>query len=101
MTSNLNIGVDGGGTKTRAVVVDDALRVLGRGEAGSSNHYSVGVERAIENVVIAIEEAIAGASIEFSDVTSCGLGTRRSLHKDRNNKPSHMHWRLLQRACES
>jgi N-acetylglucosamine kinase-like BadF-type ATPase len=54
--------------------VDDALRVLGRGEAGSSNHYSVGVERAIENVVSAIEEAIAGASIEFSDVTSCGLG---------------------------
>jgi N-acetylglucosamine kinase len=51
MTSNLNIGVDGGGTKTRAVVVDDALRVLGRGEAGSSNHYSVGVERAAENAV--------------------------------------------------
>jgi N-acetylglucosamine kinase-like BadF-type ATPase len=55
-------------------VVDDAMRVLGRGEAGSSNHYSVGVERAVENVVIAMEEAMADASIEFSAVASAGLG---------------------------
>jgi N-acetylglucosamine kinase len=74
MTSNLRIGVDGGGTKTRAVVVDEALQILGRGEAGSSNHYSVGVERAIENVVIAMEEAITDASIPSADVSSAGLG---------------------------
>jgi N-acetylglucosamine kinase len=74
MTSNLRIGVDGGGTKTRAVVVDNALQVLGRGEAGSSNHYSIGVERAIENVVIAMEEAITDACVQFADVSTAGLG---------------------------
>jgi N-acetylglucosamine kinase-like BadF-type ATPase len=74
MSSKLKIGVDGGGTTTRAVVLNEALQVLGRGQAGSSNHYSVGVERAIENVVIAIEEAIAAASVEFPDVASAGLG---------------------------
>ncbi len=74
MTSNLKIGVDGGGTKTRAVVVDDALRVLGRGEAGSSNHYSVGVERAAENAVSAIESAVEAADVTLSDINACGLG---------------------------
>ncbi|HEX8235372.1 MAG TPA: BadF/BadG/BcrA/BcrD ATPase family protein [Abditibacteriaceae bacterium] len=74
MTSKFRIGVDGGGTTTRAVILDDALRVLGRGQAGSSNHYSVGAGRAIENVVIAIEDSLAAASLDLSDAVSCGLG---------------------------
>src|SRR5256714_5785101 len=37
------LGVDGGGTKTRAVVVDARQRILGEGEAGPSNPLPVGV----------------------------------------------------------
>src|SRR5438067_13096087 len=36
------LGVDGGGTKTRAIVVDARQKVLGEGEAGPSNPLRVG-----------------------------------------------------------
>ncbi len=68
------IGVDGGGTTTRAVVVDDTLQALGRGESGSSNHYSVGLERAVENVAAASEAALADANVSQSDIAGWGFG---------------------------
>lgn len=70
----LRIGVDGGGTTTRAVVIDDNLQVLGRGESGSSNHYSVGLERAVENVTAAGEAALADAGVSQSDIVGWGFG---------------------------
>jgi N-acetylglucosamine kinase len=36
------LGLDGGGTKTVCVLMDDTSQVLGRGEAGPSNYQSVG-----------------------------------------------------------
>jgi len=36
-------GVDGGGTRTRAALVDESGRVLGLGEAGPSNYGDVGL----------------------------------------------------------
>ena len=40
------LGVDGGGTKTVALVADGAGRVIGRSEAGASNLHSEGREAA-------------------------------------------------------
>ena len=43
----IRIGIDGGGTTTRAVIIEQTeqeLQPLGRGEAGSSNHYNVGLD---------------------------------------------------------
>ena len=40
---SLVVGVDGGGSKTRAVVADGAGEVLGVGLAGPSNPLRVGV----------------------------------------------------------
>jgi N-acetylglucosamine kinase len=70
----LRIGIDGGGTTTRAVVVDDNLEVLARGEAGSSNHYSLGVERAVGNIVSAVEGALESGGIAVDDITGWGAG---------------------------
>ncbi len=50
-------GVDGGGSKTAAVVVDEEGRELGRGLAGASNYQAVGLETALTRV----REALAGA----------------------------------------
>lgn len=72
--STLRIGVDGGGTTTRAVVIDDALQVLGRGEADSSNHYSVGVERAVANIARAAEAALQAAGVSKNQLESWGCG---------------------------
>src|ERR1700730_13576313 len=50
------VGVDGGGSKTLAVVVDADGNERGRGVAGSSNHTGVGIEQAVHNIYGAVEE---------------------------------------------
>jgi glucosamine kinase len=55
------LGVDGGGSSTRAAIISDTLEVIGRGEAGASSHYVVGPETAAQNCRIAAEGAIADA----------------------------------------
>lgn len=71
---NYRIGVDGGGTTTRAVVIDENGAAMGRGEAGSSNHYSVGPERAVENIRRAIDAALSEARVLENEVAGWGLG---------------------------
>ena len=56
------IGVDGGGTKTRAAVVDSSGNVLSEGVAGSSNCNSVGVDNAKKELFHAIQSALQSTS---------------------------------------
>jgi len=75
----LKIGVDGGGTTTRAVIIEQAnstseIRVLGRGEAASSNHYGVGIDVAAANIDEAIRAALDAANISRADIGSYGFG---------------------------
>ena len=56
---NFVLGVDGGGTKTVCVFMDDTGQVLGRGEAGASNYHSVGQDAAFLSVQAAITQATA------------------------------------------
>jgi len=70
----LRIGIDGGGTTTRAVLIDTDLTVLGRGEAPSSNHYGVGMARAIENIRAAGDAALQSAKVKLTDIDGWGLG---------------------------
>lgn len=54
------LGVDGGGTKTVAWLarsVGDSPKVVGKGEAGTSNLRAAGAKRALENLGAAIEAA--------------------------------------------
>ena len=69
--SSLNwlVGVDGGGSKTVAVVADLHGRIKGRGEAGTSNHHVVGWRSAFA----AITQSIAAAT------AAAGGGQRRAL----------------------
>jgi glucosamine kinase len=73
------IGVDGGGSSTRAVVVNDTFQIIGRGEAGASNHYVVGVEGAAQNCRQAAESALADAAriepeLRRESITAWGFG---------------------------
>ena len=63
MTSLL-LGVDGGGTKTRALVGDLSGRVLGAGVAGTSNYQVVGLEAAMAALSQAVQGALSVAEIE-------------------------------------
>lgn len=72
--TKFRVGVDGGGTTTRAVVVNEALSILARGEAASSNLYNVGLESAVANVKTAINGALDSASLEMAQIASFGFG---------------------------
>ncbi len=56
----LFLGVDGGGSKTLAVVVDARGGERGRGHAGGSNFRAVGLEAALAQLRAAIAAAVAG-----------------------------------------
>jgi len=69
------VGVDGGGTKTDAVVGDESGRLLGLGHAGPANHAVVGIEGAGQAVRQAIDAALkeAGASLDQVEYAVLGL----------------------------
>lgn len=60
-SSPLFVGVDGGGTRTVALVGSRSDRVLGRGVAGPSNPQAVGFDAAAEQIVTAIQTALRSA----------------------------------------
>lgn len=55
------IGVDAGGTGTRAVLLDETGRVLSLAKAGPGNPTSAGLELAVANNVSACVQALLGA----------------------------------------
>ncbi|HEX9069183.1 MAG TPA: BadF/BadG/BcrA/BcrD ATPase family protein, partial [Ktedonobacterales bacterium] len=55
------LGIDGGGTKTHAVVVDARGRIRGEGYAGSANHEAVGLARAAASLRDAAGAALSAA----------------------------------------
>ena len=60
------IGVDGGGSKTTALVARLDGVIVGRGTAGSSNYRAVSVENACQEIDRALRAAFASAGLEFN-----------------------------------
>lgn len=63
------VGIDGGGTSTRALVADAEGRILGRGEAGASA-LGQGAEQAWRHIA----EAVAAAGVAGLELRDCALG---------------------------
>lgn len=70
------LGIDGGGSKTFALVADEYGQLCGFGRAGPSNHQGVGLDGAMSAVQHAAQTALEGAGITSSEVAKvvCGLG---------------------------
>jgi N-acetylglucosamine kinase-like BadF-type ATPase len=64
------VGVDGGATKTDAVVMAADGRVIGSGRAGSSNWESIGVAQAVDAIALAVDGALAEAGHARREVTA-------------------------------
>jgi N-acetylglucosamine kinase len=80
------LGVDGGASKTAAVVTDEAGRPLGRGMAGGSNHLRVGIEAATRNVERAVNIALVetGIAIRQIEYAYCGIaGSDHPAHHEK------------------
>lgn len=63
------LGLDAGGTSTRAVLVDGHAQALGYGTGGRGNPTSAGPERAANGVMEAIEKALAASGTPLSAVS--------------------------------
>ncbi len=79
------LGIDGGGTKTHAVITDSSYRVCGEAISGASNPLRVGLEQAVSNVEHAVAEASMRAGLKYSQLTSaCAAiaGINHPIHHD-------------------
>jgi N-acetylglucosamine kinase-like BadF-type ATPase len=68
LSDSCALGIDGGGTKTLALIVDARGRVRGEGCAGSSNQEAIGITRA----ALALRTAAAAAA----EAAGCALPVR-------------------------
>jgi N-acetylglucosamine kinase-like BadF-type ATPase len=57
------LGVDGGASKTHALVIEESGRALGFGQAGGSNHQVHGLDPAVREIAIATRSAISEAGL--------------------------------------
>jgi N-acetylglucosamine kinase-like BadF-type ATPase len=71
---NLYLGVDGGGTKTHIVLIDDSKNLVCEGFSGVSNPLRVGVETAVANIIKALDATCDKAQLSRGDVISATLG---------------------------
>jgi len=78
---HLVVGVDGGGTRTRAVVLDGD-RVLGEGASGPSNPLRVGIANGAAAIREAIDKACGAALIDRDDLVAAGIGLAGVRRKD-------------------
>src|SRR6185503_4468114 len=79
------LGVDGGGTKTHAVIIDGPGRVVGESFRGGSNLLRGGLEDALSHIDLAVSEACARARIRRDQITAACLGLAGVNH------PIHYH----------
>jgi N-acetylglucosamine kinase-like BadF-type ATPase len=68
------VGVDGGGTKTQAVILDLNDQIIGEGIAGPSNPLRVGVTTAAAAVREAIDKACESAHVRRTDLVAAEIG---------------------------
>ena len=67
------LGIDGGGSKTVCILINEEREILGRGEAGSSNYQSVGIEAAKFSIESTINQAIIKQKNIRVDAVCLGL----------------------------
>jgi len=68
------IGVDGGGTRTRAVVAGEDLVAMGRGGSGPANASTRPLPLVVETILEAVGDAVASAAVAVSNAEGVGVG---------------------------
>lgn len=71
---NLFLGVDGGGTKTHVVLINEAREFVCEGIDGASNPLRVGIEQAAVNIQTAVNSACDAGNKSRGDIVSATLG---------------------------
>ncbi|MGY8688554.1 MAG: ROK family protein, partial [Verrucomicrobiales bacterium] len=71
-SSSVTIGIDLGGTKMYAVVLNDEGEVLGSARNPSNGHE--GSRKGLERIVSTAQEALAAAGAEKAKIEGLGIG---------------------------
>ena len=74
MSSNVVVGVDGGGTKTDVVVAALDGTVVATAQAGGANPEGMGAERMAEVIAQGIDQALHASGVERADVVAAAFG---------------------------
>lgn len=69
------VGIDGGGTGTRAALADGSGAIIGTGSAGPSNYQAIGIDQARANIRASIDAAwsSAGETPRRADAAFLGM----------------------------
>jgi N-acetylglucosamine kinase-like BadF-type ATPase len=67
----LALGVDGGASKTHALILDETGRALGFGQAGCANHQVAGLAPALREIEQAARKALARAGAQAAVEAGC------------------------------
>lgn len=86
----LYLGIDGGGTSTRALLCDDSGRVLGLGRGGVANHHHAGWEGAAGSLRAAVQEAFTAAGLPAAPCGAAFLGMAAAA-----TEPTRRRWREI------
>lgn len=68
------LGVDGGGSKTEAVIIDENIQVRAKGSSGPVDIFNSEREIVKQNLINAIEKALGEANISLKDLSFGGFG---------------------------
>lgn len=92
------IGLDGGGTKTKCVVVDEKMNVLSELVGGPSNFLVFALDEVTQSLFNLIINSIKQADIDISEVDSILLGTAGA---GRREDAERLEKSFIQKANES
>lgn len=83
--ASFQIGVDGGGTHTRAIVLDTAGKVLGTGSAAGCNPNNIGFPQAAQNIL----DAIRATRVSLTESSSLCMGIAGLATAEQREKLRH------------
>lgn len=69
------IGLDGGGTKTKCILVDANLKIIYETTGGPSNFLMLGNDKVAETILNLIFECVQKNNLTFDDISAIVLGT--------------------------
>ncbi len=68
------IGVDGGGSRLRIVIVDEDLQVIAQSQSSTVNPSIIGRNRSADLIRAAIRDVVQGASVDPGKIHGVGIG---------------------------
>ncbi len=74
MSEQYAIGIDGGGTNLRVIVVRPDLTIVGRANAGTANPNVIGHDTSAALLQQTIQEAVTNAGLELGQIDAVGIG---------------------------